>query len=61
MRGNEKAFYRMLHSVISPQDFEEKSGHSDGFCLGEVIFQRAWGERDLGTNLNFQISTWKEV
>ena len=47
MRGNEKAFYRMLHSVISPQDFEEKSGHSDGFCLGGKSFFKGPGEKGI--------------
>ena len=36
---------KILGSVISPQNFGEKSGFSKGFCLGgEVTLQSAWGE-----------------
>ena len=52
-------FRYRLHSVISSQNFREKSGFSKGGSVwGGVTFQSALGERVLGRNLNFQISAW---
>ena len=46
-----------VRSVISPQDFGEKSV----FCLEEVHFQSALREIVFEKNLNFLISFWREV
>ena len=42
-----------MHSVISPQNFGEKSGFSKGFCLEGKSFFKMLGEKGFGEEFEF--------
>ena len=42
-----------VHSVISPQNFGEKSGFSKGFCLVGSHFSKCLGRKGFGEEFEF--------
>ena len=49
-----------MHSVISPQNFGEKSGFSKRFCLRGSQFSKCLGRKGFGDEFEFSVCLGEE-